>query len=206
MLLFIRGIGNQLVVEFNYTIFVVRVLLFVLLLSVLLVLNFPFKYFFFFNYVFFVDYFSIFIIIFILVKFIFFLLLIENVYGVFKVGAVKGSLESKNIALNFELILLFLFSVLGMIGIVASNDFVVLYLCIELQSLGLYLLAASTKNLQTAVEGGIKYFILGAFASSLFLFGFSILYGFLGISSFDSIITYSLSHIDLLDKNFNFFL
>jgi len=202
MLFFIRGIGNKLVIEFNYTIFVVRILIFVLLLTIILIVNFPFKYFFFFNYIFYLDYFSIFVILFILGTFGFFLLIIENVYSIFSVNKIN----EKNISVSFELILLFLFSVLGMLGIVLSNDFIVLYLCIELQSLGLYLLAASTKNLQTAVEGGIKYFILGAFASSLFLFGFSILYGFLGISTFDSIIAYSVSHIDLLDRNFNFFL
>ena len=86
---------------------------------------------------------------------------------------------------NFEYFLLFLFSVLGLFLLCSSNDLLTAYLAIELQSLSFYVLAAFKKNSTFSVDAGIKYFILGAFASSMFLFGSSLLYGFTGSVSFD---------------------
>ena len=86
---------------------------------------------------------------------------------------------------NFEYFLLFLFSVLGLFLLCSSNDLLTAYLAIELQSLSFYVLAAFKKNSTFSVDAGIKYFILGAFASSMFLFGSSLLYGFTGSISFD---------------------
>lgn len=86
---------------------------------------------------------------------------------------------------NFEYFLLFLFSVLGLFLLCSSNDLLTAYLAIELQSLAFYVLAAFKKNSTFSVDAGIKYFILGAFASSMFLFGSSLLYGFTGSISFD---------------------
>ena len=86
---------------------------------------------------------------------------------------------------NFEYFLLFLFSVLGLFLLCSSNDLLTSYLAIELQSLSFYVLAAFKKNSTFSVDAGIKYFILGAFASSMFLFGSSLLYGFTGSISFD---------------------
>ena len=81
---------------------------------------------------------------------------------------------------NFEYFLLILFSVLGLFLLCSSNDFLTAYLAIELQSLSFYVMAAFKKNSTFSVEAGIKYFILGAFSSSMFLFGASLLYGFTG--------------------------
>lgn len=81
---------------------------------------------------------------------------------------------------NFEYFLLILFSVLGLFLLCSSNDFLTAYLAIELQSLSFYVLAAFKKNSSFSIEAGIKYFVLGAFASSMFLFGASLLYGFTG--------------------------
>lgn len=86
---------------------------------------------------------------------------------------------------NFEYFLLFLFSVLGLFLLCSSNDLLTSYLAIELQSLSFYVLAAFKRNSTFSVDAGIKYFILGAFASSMFLFGSSLLYGFTGSISFD---------------------
>lgn len=86
---------------------------------------------------------------------------------------------------NFEYFLLFLFSVLGLFLLCSSNDLLTAYLAIELQSLSFYVLAAFKKNSTFSVDAGIKYFILGAFASSMFLFGSSLLYGLTGSVSFD---------------------
>jgi NADH:ubiquinone oxidoreductase subunit 2 (subunit N) len=86
---------------------------------------------------------------------------------------------------NFEYFLLILFAVLGLFLLCSSNDFLTAYLAIELQSLAFYVLAAFKKNSTFSVDAGIKYFILGAFASSLFLFGSSLLYGITGTVCFD---------------------
>ena len=86
---------------------------------------------------------------------------------------------------NFEYILLILFSILGLLLLCSSNDLLTAYLAIELQSLSFYVLAAFKKNSTFSVDAGVKYFIFGAFASSLFLFGSSLLYGITGTINFD---------------------
>ena len=78
----------------------------------------------------------------------------------------------------FEYPILILFSVLGMSLMVSANDLITLYLAIELQSLPLYVLASFKRNNTESSEAGVKYFVLGALSSSLFLFGASIVYGF----------------------------
>lgn len=85
---------------------------------------------------------------------------------------------------QFEYILLFLFSILGLFLLCSSNDLLTSYLAIELQSLSFYVLASFKKNSTFSVDAGIKYFILGAFASSLFLFGSSLIYGITGTINF----------------------
>ena len=58
----------------------------------------------------------------------------------------------------------------------SSNNFITLYLGLELQSLALYVLASTKKALKSS-EAGLKYFILGTLASGFFLFGASLLFG-----------------------------
>jgi len=86
---------------------------------------------------------------------------------------------------NFEYVLLIIFSLLGLLLLCSSNDLITAYLSIELQSLSFYVLAASRKNSTFSVDAGLKYFILGSFSSSLFLFGSSLLYGISGTINFD---------------------
>ena len=86
---------------------------------------------------------------------------------------------------NFEYILLFLFAILGIFLLCSSNDLITAYLAIELQSLAFYVLAAFKKNSTFSADAGLKYFILGAFSSSLFLFGSSIIYGVTGTTNFE---------------------
>lgn len=86
---------------------------------------------------------------------------------------------------QFEYILLILFAVLGLFLLCSSNDLLTAYLAIELQSLAFYVLASFKRNSSYSVDAGIKYFILGAFSSSLFLFGVSLLYGVAGTINFE---------------------
>lgn len=86
---------------------------------------------------------------------------------------------------QFEYLLLIVFAVLGLFLLCSSNDLLTAYLAIELQGLAFYVLASFKKNSTYSVDAGIKYFILGAFSSSLFLFGSSLLYGTTGTICFD---------------------
>ena len=88
---------------------------------------------------------------------------------------------------HFEYFLLLLLGVLGVLLLCSSNDLITAYLAIELQSLAFYVLAAFKKNSSFSVDAGLKYFILGAFSSSLFLFGSSIIYGVTGTLAFTDI-------------------
>ena len=84
----------------------------------------------------------------------------------------------------FEYPLLIIFSILGMLVMLSSNDFITLYLGLELQSLALYVLASTKKDSLKSSEAGLKYFILGALASGFFLFGASLLFGITGTTSY----------------------
>jgi NADH-quinone oxidoreductase subunit N len=88
---------------------------------------------------------------------------------------------------RFEFPLLVLFSTLGMIMMVSANSFVALYLALELSSLPLYVLAAYDRDNLRSTESGLKYFVLGALASGLLLYGCSLVYGFTGTLSFDAL-------------------
>lgn len=87
----------------------------------------------------------------------------------------------------FEYSILILFALLGIFFICSSNDLITAYLSIELQSLSFYVMAAMKKDSAFSVDAGLKYFILGAFSSSLFLFGSSILYGVSGSINFEDL-------------------
>jgi NADH:ubiquinone oxidoreductase subunit 2 (subunit N) len=84
----------------------------------------------------------------------------------------------------FEYLILLLCATLGLLFLTSAYDLISLYLAIEVQSLCLYVLAASKKNSSFSLEAGLKYFILGSFSSALFLFGASLLYGCVGTTNF----------------------
>ncbi len=90
---------------------------------------------------------------------------------------------------RFEFALLALLSALGMSMMVSANSFLALYMALELQSLPLYVLAAYDRDNLRSTEAGLKYFVLGALASGLLLYGCSLVYGFTGTLSFDVLAT-----------------
>lgn len=92
----------------------------------------------------------------------------------------------KNYKISAEFIALMMISTVGAMFLISANDFLTLYLGLELQSLPLYLLAAINRNSKKSSESGMKYFILGSVASGLLLFGISLFYGFSGTTSFDA--------------------
>ena len=118
------------------------------------------------------------------------------------IGAASSLVISKNyfveLKINkFEIPTLLLFSTLGMMLMISAKDLMIMYLAIELQSLSLYVVASIKKNSLESAESGVKYFILGALSSGILLYGFSLVYGFTGHTSFDEIYQ-SLSQLDKL--------
>ncbi len=85
---------------------------------------------------------------------------------------------------RFEYPVLMLLSVVGMMVMVSAANLMTLYLGLELQSLALYVLAAFARDELRSSEAGLKYFVLGALASGLLLYGISLVYGFSGTMDF----------------------
>jgi NADH-quinone oxidoreductase subunit N len=88
---------------------------------------------------------------------------------------------------RFEFPLLIALSALGMFVMVSADDLITLYIGVELQSLAAYVLAAFRRDDARSSEAGLKYFVLGALASGLLLYGASLVYGFTGSVRFDAI-------------------
>ena len=86
---------------------------------------------------------------------------------------------------RFEFSVLVLFATLGMLVMVSANDLMTLYMGLELLSLSLYVIAAFDRDNSRSAEAGLKYFVLGALASGLLLYGASLVYGFAGTTNFD---------------------
>ena len=100
--------------------------------------------------------------------------------------------SSKNFIIDnkldkFEYPIIILLSILGMFFMVSSNDLILFYLGLELQSLSLYILASIDRDNLRSTESGIKYFVLSALSSGLLLYGCSLLYGFTGSTNFEVI-------------------
>lgn len=92
--------------------------------------------------------------------------------------------------ISFELPILILLCIQGMFILVSANDLFIIYLALELQSLSLYILASLKRYSNLSIEAGLKYFILGSFASGLFLYGVSLIYGFTGSTNLSDIYLY----------------
>jgi NADH-quinone oxidoreductase subunit N len=82
--------------------------------------------------------------------------------------------------LKGELFTLALFSLLGQYVMISGNNFLVIYMGLELQSLALYALVALRRDHAVSTEAAMKYFVLGALASGFLLYGLSMLYGATG--------------------------
>ncbi len=98
----------------------------------------------------------------------------------------QSFLERQNMA-RFEYSILIVFAVLGMMLMISANDLIALYVGLEMQSLSLYVIAAFQRDDLRSTEAGLKYFVLGAVASGMLLYGSSLIYGFTGATNFDQI-------------------
>ena len=88
---------------------------------------------------------------------------------------------------KIEYPILILSSVLGMMVMISSNDLMLFYIGLELQSLALYVLATFNRDQLKSSEAGLKYFVLSALSSGLLLYGCSLIYGFSGSTNFNII-------------------
>jgi NADH-quinone oxidoreductase subunit N len=89
--------------------------------------------------------------------------------------------------LRGEYFVLALFALLGMMVMISASHFLVLYLGLELMSLCLYSMVALNRDSAVSTEAAMKYFVLGALASGLLLYGMSMLYGATGALNIEQI-------------------
>src|SRR5271167_1806748 len=98
--------------------------------------------------------------------------------------------------------LIILFIITGSVFLISTSDLISIFLSIELQSYGLYLLSTLYRNSELATSGGLTYFLLGGLSSCFILLGSSLLYANSGTTNLDGIyIITSLS--DLANNNIN---
>lgn len=88
---------------------------------------------------------------------------------------------------TFEYPVLVLLSTLGMMLMAGANNLIALYMCFELQSLALYIVAAINRESLRSSEAGLKYFVLGALGTGMMLYGISLVYGYTGSIEFAAI-------------------
>ncbi len=98
----------------------------------------------------------------------------------------EGYLAREKLA-RFEFPVLIVLAALGMGIMVSADDLIALYLGVEMQSLAFYVLAAFNRDSRRSTEAGLKYFVLGALSSGLLLYGASLIYGFVGATTFEAI-------------------
>ena len=121
-----------------------------------------------------IDYLSSFMKIMTLLAAFFVLIISSNYLRIFKIFII-------------EYPILILSSVLGMMIMISSNDLIIFYMGLELQSLALYVLATFDRDNIKSSEAGLKYFVLSALSSGLLLYGCSLIYGFTGSTNFNVI-------------------
>ncbi len=115
------------------------------------------------------------------------LMKIITLIGAFLVLVISSAYLKSFKIFKIEYPVLILSSVLGMMVMISSNDLMVFYMGLELQSLALYVLATFNRDQLKSSEAGLKYFVLSALSSGLLLYGCSLIYGFSGSTNFNII-------------------
>ena len=85
---------------------------------------------------------------------------------------------------RYEFLFIIWLSIIGMLCLIKSYNFLTIYLSIELQSLSFYMLAAMRSRTEASAEAGLKYFILSAFSSAILLLGITLVYAATGSQNF----------------------
>lgn len=102
-----------------------------------------------------------------------------------------------------EFTLLVLFSLIGMLFLAAANDFLLFFVALETLTISMYILTAYLRDRTASIEAGVKYLVLGAISTAVFLFGLSFIYGATGSTSYVEIQD-SLSKMASLPATFLF--
>jgi NADH-ubiquinone oxidoreductase chain 2 len=104
----------------------------------------------------------------------------------------------ENYSTDYSIIVLF--SILGSSLLISSFDLISLYLSIELQSFGLYVLSTLYRDSESSTSAGLKYFLLGGLSSCLILLGSGLIYSYTGVTNFESL--YILNSISDMDQQY----
>jgi NADH-ubiquinone oxidoreductase chain 2 len=117
---------------------------------------------------------------------------------------VEKSLSEQYTKIEYPLIILFI--IMGSILLISSSDLVSIFLSIELQSYGLYLLCAVYRNSESSTSASLTYFLLGGLASCFILLGIGLIYASIGVTYLDSF--YLVNNLSNLtnEKNINEFI
>jgi NADH-quinone oxidoreductase subunit N len=97
------------------------------------------------------------------------------------------AMDHAELGMRGEFYVLMLISVIGMNLMASAGDIVMLYIAIETTSIPLYILAGFLRKDAKSTESGFKYFLFGAFTSTVMLYGFSLLFGLTGTTSLEGI-------------------
>ena len=111
----------------------------------------------------------------------------------------QGYLEKRGSKSRGEYPALILFAVIGMMLMTRANDLVIVFLGLELLSISLYVLVGFLRHDNLSNESGLKYLLLGAFATGFFLFGAAITYGATGTTNYDGILL-AIANDNILSK------
>jgi NADH-ubiquinone oxidoreductase chain 2 len=129
--------------------------------------------------------------------------LMENNYNESVCGSHSGTnieMKGDNYSSNYSILILF--SILGSSLLISSFDLISLYLSIELQSFGLYVLSTLYRNSESSTSAGLKYFLLGALSSCIILLGSGIIYSYSGVTNLESLyLLNSVTGIINIDSN-----
>nr|WRO39388.1 NADH dehydrogenase subunit 2 [Floccularia luteovirens] len=126
---------------------------------------------------------------------------ISNLY-VLENDTLIGARKGINTSTDYSLVVLF--STLGSCLLISCSDLISLYLSIELQSFGLYILATLYRDSESSTSAGLKYFLLGGLSSCIILLGCGLIYSYTGLTNLESIYSLiSVSEINYLLQGFN---
>lgn len=115
-----------------------------------------------------------------------------SITSIILIGAISYLLLSisllvEDLRYTYEYLILILTSILGMMLLIKSNDLIRMYLAIELQSMGMYILSSYSRT-KFRTEAGLKYYVMGGFASCIQLLGIRLVYGLLGTTNYTDIL------------------
>jgi NADH-ubiquinone oxidoreductase chain 2 len=111
-----------------------------------------------------------------------------------------AALGAKAESYSTDYSIIVLFSILGSSLLISSFDLISLYLSIELQSFGLYVLSTLYRDSESSTSAGLKYFLLGGLSSCLILLGSGLIYSYTGVTNFESL--YLLNSISDIDQQY----